>query len=380
MSPIKKKATKKPSKHLCTSSESFWNDDANMAFVDHYKQAPINQEMLVDLDSLEGTFILDVFKERTWTKFLNSMGDVFEDIIREFFANAIMEGDHINCWLRGKEFPIPRESIQDVLEIQPTTPDTSLQYDERKEKLEPLVEILGGQLKKKALHTIMFTPEMRTLAYIMIFNLYQVKNLTTLSGPRTIFLFNLFTHKEIDICSHIYYLFIKSITKSNSRLTLPFLSLVMSLILRARVKISSGLQVIQRKDHISEQTIIRSKAHIPGPIVSVSQIPIDDVVEEGGDTKEEIEHFTSVPEDTAQPFSQAQARAPDSLNHLIRRVKELHVMLALHINHSTSQFTYLEGQITASSFQIDDMMRKSKLKCWRPILQLAFILTWRVKG
>ena len=137
----------------------------------------------------------------------------------------------------------------------------------------------------------------------------------------------------------------------------------MSLILRARVKISSGLQVIQRKDHISEQTIIRSKAHIPGPIVSVSQIPIDDVVEEGGDTKEEIEHFTSVPEDTAQPFSQAQARALDSLNHLIRRVKELHVMLALHINHSTSQFTYLEGQITASSFQIDDMMRKSKLKC-----------------
>ena len=62
------------------------------------------------------------------------------------------------------------------------TPDSSLHFDERKDKLEPLVQVLGGQLKKKALHTIEFSPEMRALAYIMIFNLYPVKNLTTLSG------------------------------------------------------------------------------------------------------------------------------------------------------------------------------------------------------
>ena len=77
----------------------------------------------------------------------------------------------------------------------------------------------------------------------------------------------------------------------------------MSLILRARVKIPSGLQVIQREDPISEQTIIRSKAHIPEPTVGVSQIPRDDANEERGDTEEEIEHLTSVPEDTAQPSS-----------------------------------------------------------------------------
>ena len=81
-----------------------------------------------------------------------------------------------------------KESFQEVLEIHPTTPETSLQYDERREKLEPIVEILGGQLKKKALHTIEFTPEIRALVYIMIFNLYLVKNLMTLSAPRTIFL------------------------------------------------------------------------------------------------------------------------------------------------------------------------------------------------
>jgi len=124
------------------------------------------------------------------------------------------------------------------------------------------VEILGGQLKKKALHTIEFTLEMHALVYIMVFNLYPVKNLTTLSVPRTIFLFDLFTHKEIDICGHIYYLFIKNITKKNASLTLSFPNLVISLILRARVTIPSGLPIMQKEDPISKQTIIRSKAYI----------------------------------------------------------------------------------------------------------------------
>ena len=225
------------------------------------------------------------------------MGDVFEDIIWEFFANAIVEGDHINCWLRGREFLVSRESIQEVLEIWPMTLDTSLQYDEWKEKLEPLVEVLGGQLKMKALHTIEFTIEMRALAYIMIFNLYPMKNLTTLSAPRTVFLYYLFTHKEIDVCDHIYRLFVKSIKKRTARLTLPFPSLVMSLVLRARVKIPSRLLVMQREDTISKQTIIQSKAHIPRSSTDVSQIPRDEDVEEWGNIDEEIDRFTSVPED-----------------------------------------------------------------------------------
>ena len=154
-----------------------------------------------------------------------------------------MEGDHINCWVRGREFIILKESIQELLEIRPTTPDTSLHYNERKKKLEPFVKVLRGQLKKKALHTIEFSLEMRDFAYIMNFNLYLVKNLTTLSTPRTVFLHDLFTHKEIDICGHMYHLLIKCIEKRNSRLTLPFPCLVMSLISRARVKIPSGLSV-----------------------------------------------------------------------------------------------------------------------------------------
>ena len=217
-------------------------------------------------------------------------------------SNAFVEDDHINCWVKGREFTVSKESIQELLEIYPVTLDTSLQFDERKEKLEPLAQVLGGQLKKKALHTIEFSPELRALAYIMIFNLYPMKNLTSLSGPRTIFLHDLFTHKEIDICGHTYHLFLKSIKKKKSRITLPFPSLVMSLISRVRVKIPSGLPVMQREEPISEYTIIWSKAHIPGLETGASQIPRDDA-KEGGNTEEEIDRFTSVLEDTPQPSS-----------------------------------------------------------------------------
>ena len=217
-----------------------------MAYNDYYKRALIILEQTVALESLENTFIPKVFKEMTWTKLLNPIGNVYIEIIREFFANAIVEGERINCWLKGREFYVTRESIQELLEVHPLTQQSYIHYDDRLDSLVPIVDILGGDLKKKALNTIPFTPEMSTLAYIMLYNLYPMKNLTTLSGPKAIFLLDLFTHKEIDICSHIYYLFTKCITKRNSRLVLPFPSLVMALITKARVKIPSGLPVMQK--------------------------------------------------------------------------------------------------------------------------------------
>ena len=289
-----KKSAKRPRHFL----DSFRNDDANNAYINHYKNASIIMEGGVDTKSLKNTFIREVFKERTWTKLLNPSGDVYECIIKEFFANAFVEDNHISCWVRGKEFTVSRESIQELLEIRPMTLDTFLHYDERKDKLEPLVQVLRGQLKKTALHLNNFSPEMKALAYIIIFNLYPVKNLTTLSGPRTIFLHDLLTHKEIDIYGHIYHLFVKCIQKRKSRMTLPFPSLAMSLISKARVKIPSGLLIMQREESISEHTMNRSKAHISSLDAGATQIPRDEAVDKGGNIKDEIDRFTHGLEDT----------------------------------------------------------------------------------
>ena len=173
------------------------------------------------------------------------------------------------CYHKGLHPRIPR--------VRPPSQLIAVHYDDRLDFLEPMAELLGGLLKKKPMNTIPFNAKIRTLAYVMIHNLYPVTNLTTLFGPRTIFLYDLYTHKEIDICGHIYHLLIKSITKRNFRTIMPFPALIMGLIAKTRLKIPSGLTIVPRDYPIGANTVSRGKAHITGSNIDISQIPRDNV-------------------------------------------------------------------------------------------------------
>ena len=119
MSPTKHSATKKSSKCACTDSDNFKSVEADLAYNDCYKKATIIMERVMKLDTLKDTCILEMFKERTWTKLLNPSGVLYSEIIKEFFSNTSVDRDHINCWVRHKEFVITRESIQEFLEVRP---------------------------------------------------------------------------------------------------------------------------------------------------------------------------------------------------------------------------------------------------------------------
>ena len=90
---------------------------------------------------------------------------------------------------------------------------------------------------------------------------------------------------------------------------------------------------MQRDYPIGANTVTHSKAYITGSKTGVSQIPRDDVEEEGGDTEEKIDRFTSAPKGSTQPSSQAHARGLDRLDHLIARVKQMYGMLESHVQH-----------------------------------------------
>ena len=194
-----------------------------------------------------------------------------------------------------------------------------------------MIRALGGTPKKSSMNTIPFSPEMRTLAHMMIHNLYPVTNLTTLSAPRTRFLYDLFTHKQIDICGHIFHVLKKSIEKQNSRTVMPFPSLIMGLLAKTRFKILSGLKVIQRDYPIGDHTVNRSTTHTKGSKTGVHTIPQDRVEDERGDIEEEIDRFTSAPESSAQPSSYAPTRGPDRLDRLLNRVDQMYTMLDSHV-------------------------------------------------
>ena len=84
-------------------------------------------------------------------------------------------------------------------------------------------------------------------------------------------------------------------------------------------------------------------------------IPQDRVADEGEDTEEEIDRFTSGTEPSAQPSSSALARGPNRLDHLLDRVEQMYTMLDSHMRHTADQFAYVQGQITALSSQINDL-------------------------
>ena len=67
----------------------------------------------------------------------------------------------------------------------------------------------------------------------------------------------------------------------------------MAFIAKTRLKTPSGLTILQKDYPISAQTMTQSKAHITRPKTGISQIPKDNVEDEGGDTEEEIKRYTS---------------------------------------------------------------------------------------
>ena len=77
----------------------------------------------------------------------------------------------------------------------------------------------------------------------------------------------------------------------------------MGFITKTKLKIPSGLIVVPRDYPIGANTVTKSRTHITEPKIGISQIPRDNVEEEGGDTEEEIDKFTSAPESSAQPSS-----------------------------------------------------------------------------
>ena len=129
--------------------------------------------------------------------------------------------------------------------------------------------------------------------------------------------------------------------KQNSRTIMPFPSLIMGLITKTRLKLPSGLTMVQRDYPIGAHTVTRSTAHIKGSKTGVHTIPQDRVEDEGGDIEEEIDKFTSAPEMSAQPSSSAPTRGPDRLDSILARVEQMYTMLDSHVQHTANQFTYV---------------------------------------
>ena len=175
---------------------------------------------------LKDTFIPSCFEGRGWDKLLSDLPGVCEPLIREFYANARLREYEINCWIRGHEFTIDVDDIDEVLGFDDLDDHDFTHYKDRMLSIEIVQSHIGGVRKGRCLNTTAFPANMRCLIIILMFNLYPVRKMTTINNARAIFLMELKENSYIDISAHIFNTIVNE-TKTTSRAKLIFPSLLM---------------------------------------------------------------------------------------------------------------------------------------------------------
>ena len=191
-----------------------------------FKTSPIIQESHVNHADLKDSFILSCFEGRGWDKLLGELPRVCEPFIREFYANASLKEDHIECWVRGRAFTLYMGDIDAILGLEQQDHEGFIPFKDKIVFLETVQLRIGGYREGRCLNTNSFPPNLRCLTYIMMFNLYPVRKLSTINNARAIFLMEFHEKIYIDIGAHLYNI-ITEATKTTSRSKLVLPSLIM---------------------------------------------------------------------------------------------------------------------------------------------------------
>ena len=170
------------------------------------------------------------FANKDWNFLLSSLEEPHEQMVKEFYANAIFEGDELKCWVRGQHFTVTSYYLTNILHInQPVFPKP-LVYDDLNPDEDLLRETLGDNLEFssnwKSINVSSLSLELRVLTTIMFHNLYSLSSTGYMNLGRALFLYDLIIDEEIDICGHIFHILCKTTARTASRNYIPFCFLI----------------------------------------------------------------------------------------------------------------------------------------------------------
>ena len=103
-------------------------------------------------------------------------------------------------------------------------------YDDLYPEEDLLWEALGKDLEfslnGNSINVSSLSPKLRVLTIIMFHNLYLLSNTGHMNRGRALFLHDLISDVEIDICAHIFHILRKTVVRTNSQICIPFYCLV----------------------------------------------------------------------------------------------------------------------------------------------------------
>ena len=88
---------------------------------------------------------------------------VCEPLIKEFYANAVLRKDKLNCWIRGNEFIIDAGDINKVLGLEGLDDYDFTNYKDMMLSIETVESHIGGAREGRCLNITAFPADMRCL-------------------------------------------------------------------------------------------------------------------------------------------------------------------------------------------------------------------------
>lgn len=222
-------------------------------------------ERVVDLPSLHNTDIPICFAHKDWNYLLSDPDIVYEELVKEFYANAIVEGDELKCWVRQKSFFVSPTYLAEILHINRPIFRHSPVYDDLCPDEELLKQSLGQDLEfspnGKSISVSSLSPKLRVLTIVMFHNLYPLSSTGYMNLGRALFLHDLVSDEEIDICAHIFHVLRKTVLRSESRICIPFCSLISRILKLKGIYPTADESPIPKPSPINMRTYNASVGH-----------------------------------------------------------------------------------------------------------------------
>ena len=185
--------------------------------------------------------------------------------MKEFYANAIVEGEELKCWVRGKTFSVTLAYLAEILHINRSMLMNPLVYDDLYSEEDLLWEALGKDLEfspnGNSVNVSSLSPELRVLTIIMFHNLYLLSSTGYMNLGRALFLHDLISDVEIDICALIFHILCKTVVRTDSRMCIPFCCLVSRILKLKGIYPSADESSHPKPSPINLQTLNASISH-----------------------------------------------------------------------------------------------------------------------
>ena len=186
---------------------------------------------------------------------------------------------------------------------------------------------------RKSISVASLSPELRLLTMIMCSNLYPLSSTGYMNLGRALFLRDLISNEEIDVCSYIFHILAKTVDRTASRNCIPFYHLSSRILKLKGVHPSEDERPYPRPSPINIRTLHASMSH----------------------TKKNVQQ-----ESHANPRSSnfTPHACDEQLDHIMAALHEINTKISGLATIMHSQHICFDTKFTSLQIQMDEIQRK----------------------